>query len=92
VTAIRASHEGAFGENDTRVDIRFIRSRPSPPETRLAVLEQYIRFIVNCSDKKIHWVFGAAGVGKSAIMQSVAEFPPFFRDPACLDLLFRQWT
>jgi hypothetical protein len=33
-------------------------------------------FIVDCSDKKkICWVFGAAGVGKLAIMQSIAESP-----------------
>jgi hypothetical protein len=44
------------------------------PGTRLAILEQCIDFIINCRDeRKICWVFGAAGVGKSAIMQSVAE-------------------
>jgi hypothetical protein len=44
------------------------------PGTRLAVLEQCVAFIVDCtSERKIRWVFGAAGVGKSAIMQTVSE-------------------
>jgi hypothetical protein len=44
------------------------------PGTRLAILERCIDFIVNCVGvKKMRWVVGAAGVGKSAIMQSVAE-------------------
>ncbi|KAF7762316.1 hypothetical protein Agabi119p4_8909 [Agaricus bisporus var. burnettii] len=49
------------------------------PGTRLAILERCIHFIVNCiGEKKMRWVVGAAGVGKSAIMQSVAEsdLPP----------------
>jgi hypothetical protein len=42
----------------------------------LAVLERCLHFIVNCADmKKMRWVFGAAGAGKLAIMQSVAESP-----------------
>jgi hypothetical protein len=46
------------------------------PGTRLAILERCTHFITNCRDeKKICWVFGAAGVGKSAIMQNVAESP-----------------
>jgi hypothetical protein len=46
------------------------------PGTRLAVLERCLSFISNCEGvKKMRWVFGAAGVGKSAIMQSVAESP-----------------
>jgi hypothetical protein len=46
------------------------------PGTRLAILERCRYFIVNCRDKKkMRWVFGSAGVGKSAIMQSVAETP-----------------
>jgi hypothetical protein len=46
------------------------------PGTRLAVLERCLSFISNCDGvKKMRWVFGAAGVGKSAIMQSVAEYP-----------------
>jgi hypothetical protein len=44
------------------------------PGTRLAILERCVDFIMNCSGKKkACWVVGAAGVGKSAIMQSVAE-------------------
>jgi hypothetical protein len=46
------------------------------PGTRLAILERCLYFISNCDGvKKIRWVVGAAGVGKSAIMQSVAESP-----------------
>jgi hypothetical protein len=46
------------------------------PGTRFTILERCIHFIINCRDeKKIRWVFGAAGVGKSAIMQNVAESP-----------------
>jgi hypothetical protein len=45
------------------------------PGTRLAILERCLRFIVDNNDKKMRWVFGAAGVGKSAIMQTVAESP-----------------
>ncbi|EKM75868.1 hypothetical protein AGABI1DRAFT_63913, partial [Agaricus bisporus var. burnettii JB137-S8] len=49
------------------------------PGTRLAILQRCLDFILNCTDtQKIRWVVGAAGVGKSAIMQSVAEsdLPP----------------
>ncbi|EKM75645.1 hypothetical protein AGABI1DRAFT_94713 [Agaricus bisporus var. burnettii JB137-S8] len=46
------------------------------PGTRLAILERCIDFIANCEgEKKIRWVVGSAGVGKSAIMQSVADTP-----------------
>jgi hypothetical protein len=46
------------------------------PGTRLAILERCLYFIANCNGmKKILWVVGAAGVGKSAIMQNVAESP-----------------
>jgi hypothetical protein len=53
-------------------------SRDPPPRchpgTRLAILQRCIDFIVSCTGKrKMRLVFGAAGVGKSAIMQSVAE-------------------
>ncbi|KAF7763851.1 hypothetical protein Agabi119p4_8388 [Agaricus bisporus var. burnettii] len=46
------------------------------PGTRLAILERCLHFIANCNDnKKIRWVVGSAGVGKSAILQNVAESP-----------------
>ncbi|EKM81949.1 hypothetical protein AGABI1DRAFT_105346 [Agaricus bisporus var. burnettii JB137-S8] len=46
------------------------------PGTRLAVLERCLYFIANCDgEQKICWVVGAAGVGKSAVMQSVADSP-----------------
>ncbi|XP_006463209.1 hypothetical protein AGABI2DRAFT_120032 [Agaricus bisporus var. bisporus H97] len=46
------------------------------PGTRLGVLERCLHFIANCTgEQKIRWVFGSAGVGKSAIMQSVADSP-----------------
>jgi hypothetical protein len=48
------------------------------PGTRITVLEQCVAFIINCSGtKKVRWVVGAAGVGKSAIMQTVIEFTLF---------------
>jgi hypothetical protein len=44
------------------------------PGTRLAILERCIYFVVNCvGERKMCWIVGTAGVGKSAIMQSVAE-------------------
>jgi hypothetical protein len=47
------------------------------PGTRLAILAQCVDFIVNCTGKrKIRWILGGAGVGKSAIMQSVVERTP----------------
>ncbi|KAF7773469.1 hypothetical protein Agabi119p4_5636 [Agaricus bisporus var. burnettii] len=47
------------------------------PGTRLAIIERCKNFIVQCDGKeKIRWVVGAAGVGKSAIMQIVAEEIP----------------
>ncbi|EKM76986.1 hypothetical protein AGABI1DRAFT_122279 [Agaricus bisporus var. burnettii JB137-S8] len=46
------------------------------PGTRLAILDRCLWFIAHCSrEKKIRWVVGAAGVGKSAIMQNVTESP-----------------
>ncbi|EKM78005.1 hypothetical protein AGABI1DRAFT_42571, partial [Agaricus bisporus var. burnettii JB137-S8] len=46
------------------------------PGTRLAIVERCKIFIVQCNgQEKIRWVVGAAGVGKSAIMQIVAEEP-----------------
>ncbi|EKM75178.1 hypothetical protein AGABI1DRAFT_132529 [Agaricus bisporus var. burnettii JB137-S8] len=46
------------------------------PGTRLAILKRCLSFILFCDgQKKMRWVVGAAGVGKSAVMQSVAEFP-----------------
>ncbi|XP_006463213.1 hypothetical protein AGABI2DRAFT_207887, partial [Agaricus bisporus var. bisporus H97] len=46
------------------------------PGTRLAILERCLSFIANCSGvKKIRWVVGSAGVGKSAIMQNVVDSP-----------------
>jgi hypothetical protein len=46
------------------------------PGTRLAILERCLHFIITCrNEKKMRWVFGAAGVGKSAIMQNIAESP-----------------
>ncbi|KAF7768059.1 hypothetical protein Agabi119p4_7302 [Agaricus bisporus var. burnettii] len=47
------------------------------PGTRLAILERCKVFIAQCNGEgKMRWVVGAAGVGKSAIMQIVAEEPP----------------
>ncbi|EKM75052.1 hypothetical protein AGABI1DRAFT_80348, partial [Agaricus bisporus var. burnettii JB137-S8] len=47
------------------------------PGTRLAIIQRCLEFVVGDSgDRKLHWVVGRAGVGKSAIMQSVAEKPP----------------
>ncbi|EKM75182.1 hypothetical protein AGABI1DRAFT_132533 [Agaricus bisporus var. burnettii JB137-S8] len=44
------------------------------PGTRLAILERCLHFIHTCEGKrKMRWVVGAAGVGKSAVMQSVVE-------------------
>lgn len=44
------------------------------PGTRLSILKRCLDFIATCNGtKKIRWVVGAAGVGKSAIMQNVAE-------------------
>jgi hypothetical protein len=46
------------------------------PGTRLAILERCIYFVRHCDGtRKMRWVVGAAGVGKSAIMQSVTESP-----------------
>ncbi|KAF7773462.1 hypothetical protein Agabi119p4_5629 [Agaricus bisporus var. burnettii] len=47
------------------------------PGTRRAIIERYKNFIVQCEGKgKMRWVVGGAGVGKSAIMQIVAEEIP----------------
>ncbi|XP_006464111.1 hypothetical protein AGABI2DRAFT_48544, partial [Agaricus bisporus var. bisporus H97] len=44
------------------------------PGTRLAVLTRCLEFIANPNGtKKMYWVVGKAGVGKSAIMQTVAD-------------------
>ncbi|KAF7763844.1 hypothetical protein Agabi119p4_8381 [Agaricus bisporus var. burnettii] len=46
------------------------------PETRLDLLERCRHFVRTSKGKrKTRWVVGAAGVGKSAIMQSVVESP-----------------
>jgi hypothetical protein len=46
------------------------------PGTRLTILERCLYFLVKCSDrKKTRWVVGATEIGKSDIMQSVAEHP-----------------
>jgi hypothetical protein len=46
------------------------------PDTCSDILERCLDFIRSCnSEKKIHWVVGEAGVGKSTIMQSVIESP-----------------
>ncbi|KAF7763909.1 hypothetical protein Agabi119p4_8446 [Agaricus bisporus var. burnettii] len=46
------------------------------PGTRLKILERCLHFIANCEgEQKIRWVVGFAGVGKSAIMQSIADSP-----------------
>ncbi|KAF7763457.1 hypothetical protein Agabi119p4_7994 [Agaricus bisporus var. burnettii] len=54
--------------------------RDPPPRchagTRLAILDRCLHFIRNCGgERKMRWIFGAAGVGKSAVMQSVVESP-----------------
>ncbi|EKM75142.1 hypothetical protein AGABI1DRAFT_46861, partial [Agaricus bisporus var. burnettii JB137-S8] len=47
------------------------------PGTRLAIIQRCLDFIAQCSDKeKMRWIVGHAGVGKSAIMQIVAENAP----------------
>ncbi|KAF7763733.1 hypothetical protein Agabi119p4_8270 [Agaricus bisporus var. burnettii] len=46
------------------------------PRTRLGILDRCLYFIANCSGQnQMRWVVGGAGVGKSAIMQSVIESP-----------------
>ncbi|KAF7763444.1 hypothetical protein Agabi119p4_7981 [Agaricus bisporus var. burnettii] len=46
------------------------------PGTRLAILDRCLYFIHNCNGmRKMRWVVGAAGVGKSALLQSVVESP-----------------
>jgi hypothetical protein len=47
------------------------------PGTRLEIMRRCRVFVVQCNGKeKLRWVVGAAGVGKSAIMQVVAEETP----------------
>jgi hypothetical protein len=47
------------------------------PGTRLAILQRCLDFIIQCYDEgKLRWVVGPAGVGKSAVMQIVAEKAP----------------
>ncbi|KAF8966225.1 hypothetical protein BDZ97DRAFT_1658024, partial [Flammula alnicola] len=45
------------------------------PNTRLAVLKKIMEWIQNSEDRDawIMWLHGAAGAGKSAIAQSIAE-------------------
>ncbi|KAF7763842.1 hypothetical protein Agabi119p4_8379 [Agaricus bisporus var. burnettii] len=46
------------------------------PGTRLKILDRCLYFIHNCGGmRKMRWVVGAAGVGKSALLQSVVESP-----------------
>ncbi|XP_006463122.1 hypothetical protein AGABI2DRAFT_207794, partial [Agaricus bisporus var. bisporus H97] len=46
------------------------------PGTRLAILDRCLHFIHQCDGmRKMRWVVGAAGVGKSALLQSVVESP-----------------
>lgn len=46
------------------------------PGTRLAVVERTLHFFANRErDKSLLWLVGPAGVGKSAIMQTLAETP-----------------
>jgi hypothetical protein len=71
---ISASYEGVFGETIPGKAFDFSARDPPPqchPGTRLAILEQYIHVVVNCSDEKMRWLFGVAGVRKSA-MQNIA--------------------
>ncbi|KAF7773464.1 hypothetical protein Agabi119p4_5631 [Agaricus bisporus var. burnettii] len=66
----------------TIIGVEFDSSDRHPPPrchpgTRLAIIERCQMFIAQCNGKeKIHWVVGAAGVGKSAVMQIVAEETP----------------
>ncbi|KAF7773209.1 hypothetical protein Agabi119p4_5376 [Agaricus bisporus var. burnettii] len=47
------------------------------PGTRLAILQRCLDFISRCRNEgKLRWIVGAAGVGKSAVMQIVAEKTP----------------
>ncbi|EKM79008.1 hypothetical protein AGABI1DRAFT_22157, partial [Agaricus bisporus var. burnettii JB137-S8] len=47
------------------------------PGTRLAILQRCLEFIIQCHNEgKLRWVVGPAGVGKSAVMQIVAEKVP----------------
>jgi hypothetical protein len=47
------------------------------PGTRLMIVQRCLDFIVQNHDKeKLRWVVGPAGVGKSAVMQIVAEKAP----------------
>lgn len=44
------------------------------PGTRARIIERCQTFVLTCDGcQKLRWVVGAAGVGKSAIMQSIAE-------------------
>jgi hypothetical protein len=46
------------------------------PGTRIAIIERCLNFIKTCTGvNKLRWVFGTPGVGKSAVMQSIAESP-----------------
>ncbi len=54
--------------------------RDSPPrchpKTRLTIVERAKGFFANQHDKKMMWLVVVAGLGKSAIMQTLAEIPP----------------
>lgn len=44
------------------------------PETRLSIINRTQCFITNCNgSRRMRWIVGPAGVGKSAIMQTLAE-------------------
>ncbi|KAJ3513482.1 hypothetical protein NLJ89_g2927 [Agrocybe chaxingu] len=43
------------------------------PGTRVAVINELLGWITNNRDTFMHWLYGPAGAGKSAIMQEIAE-------------------
>ncbi|CAA7270470.1 unnamed protein product [Cyclocybe aegerita] len=43
------------------------------PGTRVAVINELLGWITDNRDTFIHWLYGPAGAGKSAIMQEIAE-------------------
>ncbi|KAF5361447.1 hypothetical protein D9758_006269 [Tetrapyrgos nigripes] len=63
------AHVGAFHDSETRY--------PPPkchPKTRKAVLSDISSWIRGAeAETKVHWVYGPAGAGKSAIAQTLAE-------------------
>ncbi|KAF8968854.1 hypothetical protein BDZ97DRAFT_332891 [Flammula alnicola] len=66
----KAASPGAFHNSGERFD-----SPRCHPKTRLAVLEKIMRWILGSEDRNalIMWLHGAAGAGKSAIAQTIAE-------------------